>query len=322
MVCKNDLTKRKFLWFFFDGLAFDEIHHLYEKKRNKAAFYRVTTDFFRQSGALHEIFLTGKFSRNFLALPTKNDNLLYQLKQSNNPLKYIGSEYPLYYLGGGDTKENYFENRTLARDNFPLSIVCPAISESLFYPVSFKYNIPADFDKLDFNKKKLMSYLDGKYSSNLQKSKINSCFKLANLLSEENPKNLIYYTQIIDAFNHGYSKEHPRTFAASYAINKAILEIMEWINDNPDYVLLVLSDHGGQAYLGEDNYCNHGCLNPGNEGVLVVYMKNFDEIRPMEEEAPIINTFDVADIVSQVIENVNMPLESNGKIIKITKNSK
>ena len=236
-------------------------------------------------------------------------------------IKYIGSEYPLYYLGGGDAKDSYFENHTLARDNFPLSIICPAISESLFYPITFKYTIPSEFDNLNFDKTQLMSYLDEKYSLTLQKSKINSCFELAHLCSAKDSDNLIYYTQIIDAFNHGYSKEHPRTFAASYAINQAILEIMEWINDNPDYALMVLSDHGGQAYLGEDNYCNHGCLQPGNEGTLFIYMRNFDIIRPLQQEAPIINTFDVANIVSQVIENLNMPLESSGKILKIVENS-
>ena len=307
---------------FFDGLAFDEISYLYKTKQNTGAFYKITTDFFRQSGALHEIFLTGKFSRNFLASKTKIDNLLYQLNHTNYPIKFRGSEYPLYYLGGGKLAnfENYFENNYIDRDAFPFSILCPSSSGSIFYPIKFSYPLSNEFDNLDFDRNKFMEALDLNYSSNLQTGTINSCFQSAEVCCSDNSKNLIYYTQIIDAFNHGYSKEHPKAFAASYAINKGIIKIMEWIDENPEYVLILLSDHGGQTYLGEDNYCNHGCLNPGNEGVLFIYMKNFDVIKPAQTTETI-TTFEVSNIISQVIENINIPLESHGNIVKITENS-
>jgi len=325
-VCKNSLTKKKFIWLFFDGLAFDELSYLFEKKKDSAVFYKVTADFFKQSGALHEIYLTGKFSRNFLAAKTQSDNLLYQINNSNYGIKYIGSEYPLYHLGGGknsDPLQNFFEDNDLGRDIFPFYKICSSISESIFYPITFNYPLPEEFKELDFNKDELMKNLDLIYSKSLIKENIALCFDDAQVCCKQNPKNLIYYTQIIDSFNHGYSKEHPRTFSAAYAINQGILEIMEWINDNPDYVLILLSDHGGQAYLGEDNYCNHGCNIPGNEGVLFIYMKDFDVLKPVSaiSGAKKISTFEVANIVAQVIENVNIPLESIGNIAKIVENS-
>lgn len=309
---------------FYDGLAFDEINHLYDQKKNSAVFYKITTDFFRQSGALHEIYLTGKFSRNFVASKTSTDNLIYQLNHTNYFLKFVGSQYPLFELGGGRSSEseNFFTDNFLERDKFPFSILCPGFSESVFYPIDFGYNLESDFNRLDFDKKKLMDNLDNLYSSKLSKENINSCFERAEITSSHK-KNLIYYTQIIDSFNHGYSKEHPRAFAVCYAVTQGILKIMEWIDDNPDYALALLSDHGGQAYLGEDNYCNHGCLNPGNEGVLMIYMKNFDKIKPIQMKAPeILKTFDVASIISQILENINIPLESTGKIVKIVEKSK
>lgn len=325
LICKNNLTKQKFLWILYDGMAFDEITEIYEKKKNKAGIYKITTDFFRQSGALHEIYLTGKFSRNFLATKTQADNLLYQLNNTNYEMKFYGSEYPLYYLGGGrfENSENYFADNHLGRDIFPFALICPTYASSIFYPITFNYFIENDLNSLDFDKKNMMNALDKNFSSNLRKDNIGLCFESADICCHPERKNLVYYTQIIDAFNHGYSKEHPRTFAASYAVNQAILKIMDWIDDNPDYVLILSSDHGGQAYLGEDNYCNHGCLTPGNEGILVVYMKNFEVLKPKQIDEPeILTTFEVANIISQVIENANIPLESTGKITRIVENGK
>lgn len=316
LVCKNNLTKNKFLWFFFDGMAFDEYFDLYEKKKGSAAFYKVTTEFFKQSGALHEIFLTGKFSRNFMAEKIQADNLLYQLNNSNIPIKFIGSEYPLYDLGGGrhtDPSLNFFADHYISRDRFPFYSLCPWSAEHIFYPVTFSYQLPAHLAGLNFQKEEIMSGLDGNFSNSLTTEGITSCFRDIDVCCREQTKNLIYYTQIIDAFNHGYSKEHPRTFAAAYAINKGISKIMEWIDNNPEYVLIISSDHGGQAYLGEDNYCNHGCNHIGNEGVLFIYMKDFQDTKPISEFQNI-DIFEVTNIVSQLIENINIPLESSGKI--------
>ena len=316
------MTKKKFIWLLFDGLAFDEISFLYEKKKNSAVFYKISTNFFKQSGALHEMYITGKFSRNFLASKTQVDNLLYQMNKSDYALKYIGEEYPFYYLGGGKlhNSENYFKNHHLQGDAFPFSVLCYSHSSSIFYPITFSYSLPDELNNLDFNKNKLMEKLDNDYLYHLQTNMINSCFNSSDLCCHSNSKNLIYYTKIIDSFNHGYSKEHSKTFAASYAINKGIMKMIDWIDENQDYVLILSSDHGGQAYLGEDNYCNHGCSDPGNEGVLFIYMKNFNILKPVKE-AEIISTFEVSNIISQVIENVNIPIESRGKITKIVENS-
>lgn len=268
------------------------------------------------------MYLTGRFSRNFLASKTENDNLLRQMNISNFNLKYIGSEYPMYFLGGGkqaaDPSQNFFNDNHLERDDFPFSIICPGMAQNVFYPVNFGFELPSEFDTLSYSEEKLQSFLEGKYGSQLTPSRFQDCLKMGLKESES----LIYYTQIIDSFNHGYSREHPRTVAATYAINKAILKIIEWIDQNPEYALILSSDHGGQAYLGEDNYCNHGCLNPGNEGVLMVYVNEFGKEGGMEISRKMIETFDVSNIIAQVLENVNFPLESEGKVYSLLEKSK
>ena len=86
----------------FDGLAFDEIPNLEKKTRDQAILFRVRTNFFRQSGSLHELYLTGKFSRNFVATRTENDNLLDQMIQAEKLIQFRGTKYPVYTMGGGD----------------------------------------------------------------------------------------------------------------------------------------------------------------------------------------------------------------------------
>ena len=45
------------------------------------------------------------------------------------------------------------------------------------------------------------------------------------------------------------------------------------MDQHPEYALVVSSDHGGQEYDGQDNFCNHGCFNPSNVGLLMIYTK-------------------------------------------------
>ena len=77
LMCDNPLKKKKLLWFLFDGMAYDQSANLRDWMGKTGNMYKVNVDFFKQSGAIHEIYLTGKFSRNFVATPTKMDNLLW-----------------------------------------------------------------------------------------------------------------------------------------------------------------------------------------------------------------------------------------------------
>lgn len=191
------------------------------------------------------------------------------------------------------------------------------MGQNIFYPINFGFELPSDFETLSFNEEKLQLFLEEKFGPKLTPSSFEFCLKTGLGQSES----LVYYTQIIDSFNHGYSREHPRTVAAAYAINQAILKIIDWIDLNPEYALILSSDHGGQAYLGEDNYCNHGCLNPGNEGVLMVYVNEFGKEGGMEITRKMIETFDVSNIIAQILENVNFPIESEGKVYTLLEKS-
>ena len=38
----------------------------------------------------------------------------------------------------------------------------------------------------------------------------------------------------------------------------------------PEIPIFVSSDHGGQYFNGEDNFCNHGCATVDNQGIFLI----------------------------------------------------
>jgi hypothetical protein len=115
-----------------------------------------------------------------------------------------------------------------------------------------------------------------------------------------------------------------------------LYELSQWVDENPEYVLIASSDHGGQLYYGQDYYCCHGCNYEGNQGILYIYMSNFNSSKhnnstntnhlyyepfSTPDNNININSYDVSLIISQVLENVNIPLKNTGSNIPLLKNS-
>lgn len=304
-----------------DGLANSEVNHLRKKVKGKANLFQVNSrDFYRQSGALHEMYLTGKFSNNFVGDPILIDNLFYQMNQANHPLEFFGSPYPVAYLGGSQTQESqslYYNKTHIGIEEYPFEMICPHLRDTLYNGVHL--NIPAENF---YDTEKLVKFLDEKIAD--YPKNITGCLSENSLYPLEAPYNLIYYTAMIDNHNHAFSKNNPNTFKVTYGVEKFILKMMDWIDQNPEYALILSSDHGGQDFFGEDSYCNHGCLKPENKGIFFAYVNDFlknppgdfqrgeEEFKGFPHQKEEIDIFDVAPTVSQLIENVNIPIFSKG----------
>ena len=74
-------------------------------------------------------------------------------------------------------------------------------------------------------------------------------------------------------YNHLLSKGHIKTIGEEYNTESWIIKIMKWIDEHPDYALIVNSDHGGQKFYGEDDINNHGLDIDGNEAIIFIYTK-------------------------------------------------
>ena len=125
-ICDNKFNKDKVIILFIDSLPFDTLHDFHNLKENNLTnFYRAEGVEYKQSGALFETILTGKFSRNYLASnEMKIDNLQKQFHNANMNVFYRVRTFPIYGLlnktiNDKDQIENY-----KGSERIPLSTFC------------------------------------------------------------------------------------------------------------------------------------------------------------------------------------------------------
>ena len=85
LICDNKFKKNKLILLLIDSLPYDVLHDFHNFKESKMTnFFRVKGIEYKQTGALYETILTGKFSRNYLASNImKMDNIPQQLNNAN-----------------------------------------------------------------------------------------------------------------------------------------------------------------------------------------------------------------------------------------------
>ena len=332
LVCDNKYKKSKIILLLVDALAYDQLYSL-----NNLSYYKIPNFFktegvdFKQSGSLFESIFTGKFSRNYMAAKIKIDNLAQQIKMANMTVFYKVRSYPLdtlidkkfadkfeVYQGEEYPLENVCIISLDKLDNFYFQVVGPLLSDEKTLSFKEGYNVSHLYQYADIKLNKVFKELQKRF---------NYCFK------EFNFNSLIFFTETMDHLNHATFKYFPDNRFHVYYLEKFIDEIIKWINDNHgEYALVLGSDHGGQYYYGEDTLCNHGCNNPGNEGIFFVYTKelgeNYEKLKLFnnKEDIPEISINDYSCTIAQILKNVNLPLEStciprtvgNDKLLKFS----
>ena len=285
------------------------------KKYKLTNFFRAQGIEYKQSGALFETILTGKFSRNYLAtIPMKSDNIQKQLYYANLSIFYRIRDFPLYNL----FNKSYIKNiEKYEGENIPLSEFCK-INLEPFEAIKAEM-LKNDIDesgmyfKKGITKESFYEKANKKLKHEFEKlgKTFDKCF------SERNNTSVIFFTDILDHLIHISHRSDPVLIFSYYFIENYVKELIKWINEkHGEYALAVASDHGGQLYYGEDTLCNHGCNSLGNEGIFFVYTKELGEHYEKyknhleNEESPIVSLHDCPCTFMQVLKNVNLPLES------------
>ena len=151
------------------------------------------------------------------------------------------------------------------------------------------------------------------FLSTLNLTRVQNCMHSAGI--RPNGDNVLYYTFIMDSFNHNYGALNEMTMergAAIYADIVAMIQVLRNTGLDEEYALFISSDHGGQFFLDEDELCNHGCrMDGGNEAILYVYSKG---------EGPRlndiwINTEDVGATIPQYILGAGVPGTATGTVM-------
>ena len=327
--CINKYKTNKFILLLSDGTAFDELPYIYKSnEHNLTSVFKNYDPEFKLTGGNFETAFTGKFSRNYFYHKIKTDNLFRQLHRNGYRLSYLGVEFPVFlYL---DSERNVeFSKYIVEKDeeNITFTNLCNVSYNiydnnimNYFKKISDKYlntDKPRDeiFKFLDEAFKKENDYL-------LNKLNITECFIKQ---FDYNPNNkterfgIIYYTTTLDNIHHSYSKKNWISFVNTYITNKYISAIHKWVNLNREFSLILFSDHGGNLFPGDETLTMHGSNVEGNEAIFSLYNKNlgenYDKLK--FNDIKIINRYEYATTMPQIIEGINIPINSIGKPLLI-----
>jgi len=322
IICKNKYKKNKFIWIFVDGNAYDQLVLLKNKEKYKIPIiFRGKGNGYKQTNILFTSMFSGVINRNLLRCDKiEKDQIFKQLHQSNYKMHFLGLSEPVNKLNGEDNLE-IFDKKHIFEDYEDCSF-CNFCNVT--YPISDSwcekyYKTITDRDQRllsSVSKEKLYEDLDKHFkieNNDIMKDiNLSSCFK-KTFFDFNEKESLIYYNCEIDKSNHYYSRQHIKTITEEYNTENWIIKVMEWIDEHPDYALIVNSDHGGQEFFGEDDINTHGLDKNGNEAILFIYTKELkDNYDNLKYENKFISKLDPSSIISQILENINIPLQSQG----------
>lgn len=353
LVCTNkyfkyEYKKKKFIWVMTDGTAYDELVELHKLHKYKiTTSFRVVGDNFKLTNELHQAKITGKRNRNFFGSNIEFDNLLQQAKNSKMKINYRGWTYPIPGIIGenkGGIKDGKFFNKKFIDDGreflnfysfcnftnpFPfLKLYFDTYQKSDHLKNSY-YNYSTEVKDLlkrstdhnyhlepNISKDIFFENLDEFFEEHpidLFNENISECLGKSFEWNPDDNISVLYYTTELDHFNHMFGKRHGYAIVSSYLTEKMIFNLMNWTDENPDYALIITTDHGGQDFYGEDFIRNHGEDVPGNEGIFYIYTKelkdNYDSLNVKEKYIDIV---DESAIIPQILYDINIPIYSDG----------
>lgn len=319
LVCNNKYKKDKFIWIFIDGLAHDQLAKIpHRKEFNFTNFFLIESNEYKQSGSLLETIITGKFSRNYPAQETSIDHIFKQANNCDHSMAFVGSKFPLYHLLGQEESKIINDSVIRWSESHAIETLCPGAMINIWD--GYASSRAPDFTINDRHLKPNISLTDvyeallENYGQTQKEIKNKFTYCLHNDHFKSKPMtSLIFYTSRIDHYNHSFDKRNYKTIINVFSVEMGLLGVAEWIDSNPEYALIISSDHGGQRYNGQDDICNHGCNEEGNEAILLVYTKELGMSYDVHQvSTKKINHNNVAPTVAQIIKGVNIPLEAQG----------
>eukprot|EP00033_Pygsuia_biforma_P002633 GCRY01002913.1.p1 GENE.GCRY01002913.1~~GCRY01002913.1.p1 ORF type:complete len:567 (-),score=111.38 GCRY01002913.1:145-1845(-) len=264
----------KIVWVFIDSLAISQIEPFLrnETYAEHANTYRIRNTGFKFSYALYTSFFTGQLPFNYAGKPIVSDNLFLQMTHS---------DIEMHYVGCNPTAWNLLHN---IPNVFPAGITRTEPEQ--------EYILPLLFSDPDHLSAETVAHTLDKYTNNGQKS--------------------VFFTSgRLDAVHHEYSRNHPLTHRLVNHLNAAMPAVRQWMEAHPEYLFILLSDHGGVDYPGQDRIFIHGPSDGGNEGFISFYNPS---INPVLNQFNWIDTVDVCPTLAQYFDGVSIPFENLGLV--------
>ena len=360
-ICTNkyqrfNFKKSKFIWIMTDGTAYDQLTILnnFEKYKLASPILINGDDVnYKHTNEMHETLITGKHNRNFKGNEVQGDNLYKQFADAGYKINFRGWSMPFADIvgdkKGGKNENKIFNKKFIDNDDeiFAFSSFCNLTNPFPFMKSKYlKYQEAVSGDELNnivikklekfiqskkmflfdnFSKSELYEELDEIFRENnidIFSLDINECLKKSFDWNETENISVVYYTTEVDISNHYNGKAYIYTILQTYITEKMIEQLIKWVDKHEDYALIITSDHGGANFLGEEMIRLHGIDCPGNEAILFIYTKelreHYDELKMQKRY---IHMIDANEILSQILSNINIPINSKGFPINLFNDS-
>ena len=313
--CNNKYKKSKFIWFSVDGLANDQLYYLLNQSRFKLPnFYYPNVHPFKITGSSYETFLTGQFNRNLNYSTIKKDNLINQMTDNAKMfVEYDGLKVPFGHFFANRKAFSIITQRT-QEEKYPGLNFCNIGVDVYDENIQNEFQNYSDengYLKDGHNKDEIFDYLNKYFEEKGFNYTLDECFKDRNIT---NNNSILFYSDIIDHLNHQYFKTHIFQYQNIFALETFMIQLFNWIDNNPEYALIFNSDHGGASFQGEDHLEPHGSnFDVKNFATFFVYTKELgDNYEKWNQKPKVINSFNCAPTIVQIINNINIPLLTEG----------
>lgn len=130
----------------------------------------------------------------------------------------------------------------------------------------------------------------------------------------------LFTSDVMDKLHHKLTRKSPYAKSIIKYFGNGVKSLLKWMDDHPEYVLIVLSDHGGGAYKGEDSVNLHGENTNGNQAFISFYNPKFSFAtngKMKEGEYAWLNTVDVCSTICMYWHNCSIPFENVGLVCNI-----
>ena len=353
---KYKLKKSKFIWIITDGTAFDQLNILnnFEKYKLASPILINGDDItYKHTNEMHETLISGKHNKNFQGNEIQGDNIFNQFINAGYKINFRGWDMPVADIIGdkeGGSNENKIFNKKFIDNKHEITAFSSFCNIKNPFPfiksryIEYQDSLPNNTinaiilkkiqnlidSKKDFmfdssSKSELYEEIDeifAEFNIDIFSLDISECLEKYFDWNEKENISILYYTTEVDEFNHRNGKNYIYTILQMYITEKMIEQIIKWTNLHEDYALIITSDHGGQNFLGEDMLRNHGIDFPGNEAILFIYTKELKEnYNDIKMQKRYIHMTDVNEILSQILLNINIPINSKGFPINLINDS-
>lgn len=282
--CAYDYNFKKVLFFWCDGISWDTADPIFANFPSNNHLFKVRHKENPWSAWVFATFMTGKAERNMGEI--KNDNLMYQFWLSGKKV----------YIGAEDTRAYVFDQLDLDYNKKSGDI---------------KF-----WDKVSADETRMFHWLfECKESESPEE-----CANATLDQGKADDRSMFLESFILDHKVHDVnSKYGTLAIALRDRLAQDLAIVKKWVDDNPEYLLVIVSDHGQKVSNAE--IAIHGnWLADGNEGWVLAYNPTFDFAISTYDSPIILNTVDVAPTLWQFFSasGVSIPAESVGKVYPIT----